>query len=183
MKLTPEQQRVVEENMGLVGKVIKDKVHGIGQDSSFTYDDLFQIGCIGLCKAAVTDKGGCFSTYAYRLIWNEICDALIKATRLSKREQYWEPSALQSAASKNEPLELFCACEQQIMMEQLRGRATGVTAKGILCLELTADGYTSKEIGELLGAKPATVRLWMTKGRRFLQAQPEFLQYHLEVDA
>lgn len=40
------------------------------------YDDIFRIGCIGLCKAAATDKGGTFFTYAYRLIWNEICDAL-----------------------------------------------------------------------------------------------------------
>ena len=67
-----------------------------------------------------------------------------------------------------------------MMMELLRRRASGVTAKGILCLELTADGYTSKEIGELLGTKPATVRLWMTKGRRFLLDQPEFRQNHME---
>ena len=52
MVLTPKQQRIVEENMGLVGKVIKDKVHGIGQQGVFTYEELFQIGCIGLCKAA-----------------------------------------------------------------------------------------------------------------------------------
>ena len=31
MTLTPEQQRVVEQNMGLVGKVIQDKVHGLGR--------------------------------------------------------------------------------------------------------------------------------------------------------
>ena len=48
--------------MGLVGKVIKDKVHGVNGLGIYTYDDLFQIGCIGLCKAAATDKGGCFST-------------------------------------------------------------------------------------------------------------------------
>ena len=46
MVLTPKQQRIVEENMGLVGKVIKDKVHGIGQQGVFTYEELFQIGCI-----------------------------------------------------------------------------------------------------------------------------------------
>ena len=80
MKLTAEQQRKAEENMGLVGKVIADKVHGT-YFGSYTREDLFQIGCIGLCKAAATDKGGCFSTYAYRLIWNEICTALISATR------------------------------------------------------------------------------------------------------
>ena len=64
MTLTHEQQRLVEENMGLVGKVIKDKVHGLDQLKYFTYEDLYQIGCIGLCKAASSDKGGCFSTFA-----------------------------------------------------------------------------------------------------------------------
>ena len=29
MTLTTEQQKKVEENLGLVGKVIKDKVHGL----------------------------------------------------------------------------------------------------------------------------------------------------------
>lgn len=72
MTLTQPQQRKVEQNLGLVGKVIKDKVHNPGQNSIYSYDDLYQIGCIGLCKAAYSDKGGCFSTYAYRLIWNEI---------------------------------------------------------------------------------------------------------------
>ena len=30
MALTPMQMQVVEKNMGLVGKVIKEKVHGLG---------------------------------------------------------------------------------------------------------------------------------------------------------
>ena len=81
MTLTAIQQRKVEENMGLVHQVIKDKVHGYNQWGFYTYDDLFQIGCVGLCKAAATDKGGTFSTYAYRLIWHEICDALIQSTK------------------------------------------------------------------------------------------------------
>ena len=73
MTLTAEQQKKVEQNIRLVQKVINDKVHGPYQLGIYTYDDIFQIGCIGLCKAAATDKGGTFSTYAYRLIWNEIC--------------------------------------------------------------------------------------------------------------
>ena len=67
--LTKEQRIKVEENMGLVGKVIKDCVHTLGAGSMFGYDDLFQIGCLGLCKAAQTDKPGhtvAFSTYASR---------------------------------------------------------------------------------------------------------------------
>ena len=52
MKLNAEAQRKVEENLGLVHKVINDKVHGPYQMGIYSRDDLFQIGCIGLCKAA-----------------------------------------------------------------------------------------------------------------------------------
>lgn len=156
-------------------------VHDLNQDCCFSFEDLKQIGAIGLCKAAATDKGGCFSTYAYRLIWNEICDALIKSTRISKREQLREAGDIYRAVKENEPLEMFLACELQILMDQLRARASGTTAKGILCLELSSEGYTSSEIAALVGAKPGTVRLWMTKGRRFLLEQPEFKDY-LEVN-
>ena len=57
MKLNAEQQKKVEDNLGLVNKVINDKVHGPYYLGMYTRDDLFQIGCIGLCKAAATDKG------------------------------------------------------------------------------------------------------------------------------
>ena len=74
LPLTKEQRVKVEENMGLVGKVIGDCVHTLDKGCIYTYDDLFQIGCIGLCKAAQTDQPGhkgAFSTYAYCLIRNE----------------------------------------------------------------------------------------------------------------
>ena len=73
--LTKEQWMKVEENMGLVGKVIQDCVHTLGAGSMFDYDDLFQIGCLGLCSRAQTDKPGTrwrFPPHAYRLIRNEI---------------------------------------------------------------------------------------------------------------
>ena len=83
MKLSQEQRKRVMDNLGLVRKVIQDKVHSPCQLGFYSYDDIYQIGCVGLCKAAATDRGGVFSTYAYRLIWHEICSALIYATRRS----------------------------------------------------------------------------------------------------
>ena len=94
MMLTEEQKKIVGANMGLVGRVIQDKIHGEYQLGIYTYDDIFQIGCIGLCKAAATDKGGCFSTYAYRVIWNEICSALIYASRRSATELTIDPELM-----------------------------------------------------------------------------------------
>ena len=180
MELTPVQKQVVENNMGLVGKVIKDKVHGLGYEGVFTYDDLFQIGCIGLCKAAATDKGGCFSTYAYRLIWNEICDALISATRKKQIEKTLE-DANSFAISEDETTSVLSLIEFHDILTQVKSRANGVTSRGIKCLELSAEGYKSREIGKMMAADAATVRMWMTKARRFLMNQPEFQDY-LEVN-
>lgn len=89
-----EQQKRVTDNMGLVAKVIREKVSPPYQVGMYTYDDLHQIGCIGLCKAVATDKGGTFSTNAHRLIWNEIFDALIYATRRQSREILIEDDAM-----------------------------------------------------------------------------------------
>ncbi len=172
MTLTPSQQKIVEENMGLVGKVIKDKVHGIGQYGVSSYDDLFQIGCIGLCKAAATSKGGCFSTYAYRLIWNEICDNL--------RHMQIEKAILSEKIQANGSVDmddLLNASELKLALEQAKSQVSGTTAKGIACLELTIQGYSSQEIGEIFGAEAATVRMWMTKARRFLRERTDLRAY------
>ena len=176
MTLTERQQRIVEANMGLVGRVIKDKVHGLGQEGAFTYDDLFQIGCIGLCKAAATDKGGCFSTYAYRLIWNEICDALVKTTRINQNETVMEANDILRGVQEHmpDPLE---ACELKQILESARRSADGVTAKGVQCLMLSAQGYTSNDLANIFNANASAVRMWMTKARRYLRDFPELATY------
>lgn len=48
--LTDAERQRVEENMALVGRVIKDCVHQYSH-GVYDYDDLMQIGYMGLCKA------------------------------------------------------------------------------------------------------------------------------------
>lgn len=170
MTLTPMQQTVVENNMGLVAKVIKDKVHGLGQPGTPAYEDLYQTGCIGLCKAAATDKGGCFSTYAYRLIWNEICDELIRNTRLMQRERITE--SIERNHIHDETSDLLESADLRYALEQAKKAASGATKKGIQCLELSARGHNSREIAHIMNAEAATVRMWMTRARRFLRGIP-----------
>lgn len=168
MKLTKEQQNVVEQNMGLVGKVIKDKVHGSG----WSYDDLFQIGCIGLCKAAATDKGGCFSTYAYRLIWHEICDALITDTRRAAREQLSEePARLGTRLMSKTTPEL--KLDLQSAVRDARQSASPSVRKGIESLLLMEAGYTCREIGERMNVPANVVTAWVSKARKHLQSRED----------
>ena len=64
------RDRIIEENIGLV-HACAGRFRGKGIE----YDDLFQAGCVGLCKAAEgfdPDKGYAFSTYAVPTILGEI---------------------------------------------------------------------------------------------------------------
>jgi len=189
MMLSPEQQRVVEDNLALVRKVISDRVYGIRNIGIFAYDDLFQIGCIGLCKAAYTDKyqknsspgeNTHFSTYAYRLILNEILSQLEYAT-IRRAEQTVDPHDWQ-IAEHTEPVRLDEDVLNREFAETLHAAlqdaaalASGVTAKGIKALVYSAQGYSSTEIAVMLGAKSChNVTAWISKARKYLKKDPSF---------
>jgi len=170
MKLDHAQSILVEENLKLVHKVIHDKVHNPNGLGIFSYDDLFQIGCIGLCKAAATDKGGVFSTYAYRLIWHEICTALEYASRRTTRETLTDPNVIaqpQIDAPDTSHLDL----EQALDMAEKQ--AAGVVAKGIRALRLRYSGYSCREIGDMMGAPANHITAWISKARTYLKANPQ----------
>ena len=173
MTLTVEQQRRAEENMGLVHQVIKDKIHGYGQWGFYTYDDLFQIGCIGLCKAAATDKGGTFSTYAYRLIWHELCDALVQSTKRYADEVVADVTPYISSEPESGEFLSGLRMDLSHALSSARKDAPPSTAKGIDAMILMSQGYTSSEIGERMGASAKLVCAWVSKARKFLKACPE----------
>ena len=166
-----ERNKKIEENMGLVGQVIKDKVREIHRIGIYTYDDLFQIGCVGLCKAADTymaEGDACFSTYAYVIIRNEIYDALKYATLRRKRETLTEVYNL--------PPKTLTAYSDGLMgaeltLDAMQACATGVTAKGIEAIRMLSQGYTHREIGERMGGVSANnVSAWVARARKFLRS-------------
>lgn len=155
----------------LAGKVIKDKVHNPGQNSIYSYDDLYQIGCIGLCKAAYSDKGGCFSTYAYRLIWNEICTALIYANRRAAKECELLPEVLGKEDSLDEHHEL------SMILDRLEANASEAMAKGIRAIRLSAEGYSHAEIGSILGESDKCVAARISRTRKYLRSHPDLAAF------
>lgn len=173
MKLNDAQQKKVEDNLGLVNKVINDKVHGPYHLGIYTRDDLFQIGCIGLCKAAATDKGGNFSTYAYRLIWNQICDALIYSTRRMGIETLCDTLPVMSQETEDIA---EIGYDVEALLDKAEAEAPPSTAKGIRALRLMTDGYTCKEIGKQYNASDKLVCAWISKARKFLRNRPDIAE-------
>ena len=127
----------------------------------------------------MTDKGGTFSTYAYRLIWNEICDAPVRNTRLVLNEQSADTIEILTKSSEQvaDPLETH---DLRHTLRQAKKQARGGAARGIECLELMTQGYSSQEIGTIVGADSGTVRMWMTRARKYLKGLPE-LRHYAEV--
>ena len=63
------------------------------------------------------------------------------------------------------------------ILEQAKKTAPSATEKGICCLELTVQGYNSQEIGHIMKAEAATVRMWMSRARQFLREIPELQSF------
>ena len=124
-----------------------------------------------MCRAAQTDQAGhkgAFSTYAYCLIRNEIYTQLEYATRRG-REQATDPKDLPCTAL-DEDLETRESCRELMgLLERAEATATGTTAKGIQAIRMRIDGYSSKEIGELLGAPANHVTAWVSKARNHIR--------------
>ena len=76
--LNEEQRQLVEsclsgERIALVHRAIREHIVVNETIFGFGYDDLYQEGCIWLCKAAATfqkEKGVKFETYAYKVVSN-----------------------------------------------------------------------------------------------------------------
>lgn len=171
--MTKEQQEKAAANMGLVHKVIRDRLHPPYQAGLYSYEDLVQIGSIGLCKAAATDRGGTFSTYAYRLIWNEICDALAYATRRQARETLCDVTPFVPAEQEISAAQTDQKVDIERMLACAKADAPPSTAKGIEAMQMMSNGYTSREIGERMGASDKLVCAWVSKARKFLKSQPQ----------
>lgn len=65
-----KREKLIESNLGLVHSCA-----GRFKERGVEYDDLFQAGCVGLCKAADgfdEERGFAFSTYAVPVILGEI---------------------------------------------------------------------------------------------------------------
>jgi len=173
MRLTDRQREKVEENMALVHRVLHDKLHPPYQMGMYSYEDLFQIGCIGLCKAAATDRGGTFSTYAYRLIWNEVCDALAYVTRRQAKETVCDVTPFLASGQEAPERQSDFRMDMGQVLAAAGEDAPPSTGKGIAAMCMMARGYTSREIGEKMGASDKLVCAWVSKARKFLKNRPE----------
>ena len=144
--MTREHEQMVNDNMGLVGYMIRKTLGGSLRLGCLDYDDLFQVASIGLCKAAVSYKAdgrAAFSTYACVVIRNALYDALWKESRI-ETTHLDESIAVRDVSTHDElPISVF---------DDL-GQMTPAEKRNFEALVLYAEGYSCKQIGEKMGDK------------------------------
>ncbi|MCL2301286.1 MAG: sigma-70 family RNA polymerase sigma factor [Firmicutes bacterium] len=179
LQLTDAERARVEQYLPLVTRVIKDRVHNPNQCGMYSYDDLVQIGCVGLCKAATSYVEGpqaTFKTYAYRLIRNEIFNELEYATLRKDREVYMDQELLPD--ERYDDVRLGDSLDS--LLDAAAKNASGITAKGIEALRLQAQGYSCKEIGKRFDdASGNNVSAWISRARKYLRQDPAIAAFAL----
>lgn len=167
--LNAEQQHMVESNLPLVKKVIHKHIHVLDAIPGLDFDDLFQEGCIWLCKAAVTfqkEKDVKFETYAERVVSNGLrsyCRLTYnKQKRICSLSDYEEYGLdrLPSPDSLDDDL-----IQRDIfdILHKLKANYSGVARLGIEAIEWKIKGLSGAEIAKMYGVKPNAVGAWISR--------------------
>lgn len=85
------------------------------------------------------------------------------------REQATDPAELPYGGLRDSLEEQEACRELMNLLDRAEATATGSTAKGIRAIRMRIDGYSSKEIGELLGAPANHVTAWVSKARNHIR--------------
>jgi RNA polymerase sigma factor (sigma-70 family) len=164
--MTEAQTKLVEENVKLVYEVINRNFPWMQFD-----EDLISVGRIGLCKAALNfdeSKGFTFSTFAFRVILNEIRMYLRKQIKIRDNEYHTpddpehENADVFEALGEDEPG--FKDCE---FSEDLKRAMVDLTEREKQVVLLVGAGKGFAAIGKQLGfSRQRAERLFKVAGRK-----------------
>lgn len=187
--LTCDQQKLVEQNLNIVSRVIYRYIIVNETLVGFEYDDLYQEGCIWLCKAAVSfqpDKGIPFSSYATKVVTNGLltyCRLMCgKQKRVCSLSLYTDPELIQFVLeqipdSAHREEDMISEIDAMQLLRRMKQQYTGTARLGIEAIELLVKGYSGKEIAAMYNVKPNLVGAWISRAKSKLKQNGTFMGY------
>lgn len=176
--LTDPEKQVVEDHLYLVPGIVfstvrlNESVQGLG------FDNLYQEGCVALCRAAQTYTGrAAFSTYAGTVIRNHLISCCRSAAIRNRHESPPEDWETWQASLKALPdrSESSVTDAIQFLLQAKKG-CTKPERQGIDALCRKIAGYSCSEIGQDLGISQDLVNKHMSCARKKLKNDPDFLR-------
>lgn len=172
--LNDKQRILVTEHLDVVDKVIRKCIHINSQICGMEYDDIYQVGAIGLCKAATTYhefSTAKFDTYAFKVVKNTILDHLKKIIRNYNSQEMHMYELVNDLTRKNSVSPENILYEDMIVrtLKYAKVKCSGSTLKGIEAIELRLQGFSSKEIAKKYSVPTNYITACVSRAKKYLQ--------------
>ena len=192
-----KQQRLVEDNLQVVKLAIHKNIIVNDNLYGFEYDDLYQEGCIWLCKAAVSfdkTRNVKFSTYAERVVINGLrtyCRLMCSKQKHHillpiQKDQDDEAFSLDQIPAEDTLEQLFEEQDIYILLQSMKQQYSGTIRLGIEAIEWKVKGLSGAEIAKMYGVKPNLVGAWIVRAASKLKKNSDFMKYFnpsVEIDS
>ena len=174
--LTSDQQKLVEENLDLPDILLRTKIHPNETIRGMEFEELYQCGCLALCRAAATyDHSTQFRTYASRVVYNAMIDQCRTAQKHYGNTLSYDAVVGDDEDSYSIFLQASDAVDETVLageltklLDEAKKTYKGAVLKGIEAIELQLKGYSGAEIARMYGVKNNNVTSWISKARAAL---------------
>ena len=185
-RLTPEQQTLVEQNLDLIRWTI---FHYIDMDESVLglgYDDLYQEGSIGLCRAAAafnSNSTAKFRTFATTVIRNHLLD---HCRAIQAERKYLPVTSLDAcqgepapgALARDDTDALASELASAELLAYFKHKYRGVARLGVEALEYRALGYSGADIARMYHKKPNYIGACIARAAEKLRKEREVRDFY-----
>ena len=155
------QRQRVEDHLALVEQVLRRSISVNESIDGMGHDDLYQDGCIALCRAAVSyrEEMGAFPAYAKVVIRNHLLDRCreIQSARKNLPLVSLDAFAEMGVPEPVSPFhteDLISDVSSSVLLSHFRNRYHGTARLGIEAMELRVRGYSCADIAKLYQKKP-----------------------------
>lgn len=188
IRLTCGQQKLVEQNLQVVSKAIRRYIFINETWFGFEYDDVYQEGCIWLCKAAASFRPEMqvpFAAYAEKVVANGLrtyCRLMRgKQTKVHILSLYTESDNSRILFEKipvcDHQDNVIAEADTMRLLQRMKRQYTGTVRLGIEAIELKTKGYSGQEIAAMYGVKPNLVGAWISRAKSKLKQNEMFMDY------
>lgn len=189
--LDDAQRLLVENNLFVVQQAIRMEIIVNESVYGFEYDDLFQEGCIWLCKAAVSyrpEKEAQFTTFARKVVANGLktycrlmCSKQKRLLTIPSCSDSEENTLAMDQFANNESWDdIIANLDAMALLTTLKHQYTGTIRLGIEAIEWKVKGYSGVEIASMYGVKPNLVGAWISRAAKILSQNSTFTQWRVQ---
>ncbi len=172
--MTQKEREKAEQYLYIVGWVLNKYQLYNNTNPNMGYDDLYQEGCIALCKAVQrfdAAKGSHMNAFAFTVVRNHIFAYCKKISMKRRTMSLSELTETKYASYFFDDTRVYIL---QILQEHHK-KSDGIFKKGIEVIFWKMCGYENKDIAKMYHVKNNEISAWLSRAISKLKKSKQFL--------